>query len=134
MNRSASFAGPDDLSHAWPEASLCNAEQPKEQEIAYLCGIRYLQQCSDTPDRTLVMRLGQRFESARRLSLISLDKPYTQIRDSLRFIAGGFLTTRWRYLAEVCLRASLASSSGAPHPSGYRPRRRSEESRSQKHW
>src|SRR5215208_2220801 len=54
MNRSASFAGPDDLSHAWPDASLCNAEQPKEQEIAYLCGIRYPQQCSDTPDRTLV--------------------------------------------------------------------------------
>src|ERR671920_27604 len=55
MNRSASFAGPDDLSHAWPDASLCIAEQPKEQEIAYLCSIRYLQQCSDTPDRTLVM-------------------------------------------------------------------------------
>src|SRR5215218_6108129 len=71
MNRSASFAGPDDLSHAWPEASLCNAEQPKEQEIAYLCGIRYLQQCSDTPDRTFVMSRGKRFESARRLSAYS---------------------------------------------------------------
>ena len=49
-----------------PAASPCITEQSKEQKTAYLCEIRNPVQRSATTDRTLVMRLGQQFESARR--------------------------------------------------------------------
>src|SRR5215212_9808344 len=74
----------------------CNSEQYREQETAYLCGICKPLQRSATPDRTLVKRLGQRFESARRLSLFGLNKPNTRNVRSLRATGGGFLTPpRW---------------------------------------
>jgi transcriptional regulator with XRE-family HTH domain len=61
-----------------PHAIPCNSGQSREQKIAYLCGICKPLQPSATTDRTLVMRLSQRFESARRLSLIRLYKLNTQ--------------------------------------------------------
>jgi hypothetical protein len=48
MNRNASSAGQGDLCQAWPDASLCNTGQPKEQETAYLCGFRKPLQLSAT--------------------------------------------------------------------------------------
>ena len=41
---------------------------------------------------SLVMRLGQRFESARRLSRIGLDKPNTRNKRDSQFIIGCLLT------------------------------------------
>jgi hypothetical protein len=57
---------------------LCNRGQLREQRTAYLCGICKPVQGPATTDRAFVMRLGQRFESARRLSTIGLSKPNTR--------------------------------------------------------
>src|SRR5215211_4921264 len=70
----------------------CNSEQSREQRAAYLCGICKPLQRSATTDRTLVAGAGQRFESARRLPLIGVDKPNVQNRENPRLITGGFLT------------------------------------------
>jgi hypothetical protein len=55
-----------------PDARSCNSEQSREQITLYLCGMCKPPQPSATTDRTLVMRLGQRFESARRPSFREL--------------------------------------------------------------
>src|SRR5215208_193087 len=47
----------------------CNSGQNREQITPCLHGICKPLQCPATTDRTLVTRLGQRFESARRLSI-----------------------------------------------------------------
>ena len=44
-----------------------------------------------TPELSLVMRLGQRFESARRLFSFGLSKRDTQDRENPRVLTGGFL-------------------------------------------
>jgi hypothetical protein len=51
-----------------PDAMPYNSGQYREQKTLYLCVNCNPLQPSATADRTLVMRLGQRFESARRLS------------------------------------------------------------------
>ena|SRR5215204_2910088 len=49
-------------------------------------------QAPATPDRTLVMRVGQRFESARRLSPIGIGKQENRNKCGSQFIIRGLLT------------------------------------------
>jgi hypothetical protein len=58
-------------------ATGSNAEQRKLPRNAAFAGLYKPPQPPATPDASLVMRLGQRFESARRLSAIGLSKPNT---------------------------------------------------------
>src|SRR5215204_196343 len=81
---------------------LCNCGQTREQKIAYLCGICKPMQPSATADRTLVAGAGQRFESARRLSLLPIDKPNTRNAEVLGDLPGASL--HHRYITEVWVR------------------------------
>src|SRR5215218_1094183 len=60
-----------------------NGEQSREWKTLYLCEICKRVQLSTTTDRTLVKRLGQRFESARWLSPSGLDKRKTRDKGQL---------------------------------------------------
>jgi hypothetical protein len=74
-----------------------------EQEIAYLCSIRYPQQCLDTPDRTFVMStIAVRVRSS--LSRISVDKPNTRNEEALGDLPGASL--HHRYITEVGVTSS----------------------------
>jgi hypothetical protein len=71
-----------------PHATPCNSKQYREQKTLCLGDVSKSLQRSATTDRTLVKRLGQRFESARRLSLLPIDKPNTRQRRSCQFTPG----------------------------------------------
>ena len=58
--------------------------QAREEKPAYLCGVCMVVHISATTDSSLVKSRGKRFESARRLSLIGVDKPIS-LRMALHF-------------------------------------------------
>jgi hypothetical protein len=73
-----------------PHAIPCNPGQSREEKTAYKCGICKTLQPRATTDRTLVMRLGQRFDSARRLSyFVSVRRPFPTPDESLGVGAEG---------------------------------------------
>jgi hypothetical protein len=76
-----------------PDAMPCNSGQYRGHKTPYLCGICKPVQRSATSDRALVMSSG-RFESARWLSSLPIDKRNTQDRESPGLLLGAFTPTR----------------------------------------
>jgi hypothetical protein len=69
-------------------AIRCNTQQTRDKKAAHLCGICKLLQTPATHELSLVKRLGQRFESARRLFLFPIDKLDTQKEPRFRHCVG----------------------------------------------
>src|ERR671920_1027217 len=74
----ASYCHPLTLVNPNPDAIPCKRWQHREQRTLYLCGNCKPVQRPATTDRTLVMRLGQRFESAPWLSYLPANHPKTK--------------------------------------------------------
>src|SRR5215207_3389821 len=87
-------------------AIRCNAGQGRAKKPAYLCGICKPVQTPATTDRTLVKRLGQRFESAPRL-------PHSSRIYGIRAIN---LSFRAPFSGEMCNRCATRAKTNETSP------------------
>ena len=93
---------------------MCNKRQGREKKPAYVSGFCNVVQTMETSSCSLVMRLGQRFESARRLSQSSLSKLNTRNLQSPRFVVEGFLTPLSKHGYRVSRLLITTSGTHAP--------------------